>query len=290
MCDERTERDNEELLRRTGKLSRRGFATIATAAGFSMLLPRAAHAVDVVDSHVTITTPDGEADCYFVHPSDAAAPAVLVWPDIFGLRPVFEAMGKRLAEEGYAVLVVNPFYRDAVAPVVDPGASFQEAGPIVFPLAQSLTPERTITDATAFIGWLDSQDAVDTSRPVGTTGYCMGGPLIMRTAAALPDRVGAAASFHGGGVASEEDGSPLMLVPEMKASFLFAIAANDDENDPGMKDRLRAAYDAAGLSAEIEVYEGANHGWCVPQSAAYNEAQAERAWSRLLALFETALA
>jgi carboxymethylenebutenolidase len=201
-------------------------------------------------------------------------------------------MGKRLAESGYAVLVVNPFYRQARSPVVPEGASFQDESVrnTVFPLAQALSAETHVTDARAFIGWLDQQSAVDTSRGVGTTGYCMGGPMVMRTAAAVPDRVAAAATFHGGGLVTDADNSPHLLIPEMQASFLHAVAANDDESDPEAKNVLRESYAAAGLPAEIEVYEGALHGWCPPDSAVYNEPQAERAWSRLLVLFESALA
>jgi carboxymethylenebutenolidase len=216
---------------------------------------------------------------------------VLVWPDILGLRPAFREMGKRLAESGYSVLTVNPFYRQAKAPVVPEGASFADESVrnTVFPLARALNATTHATDAKAFIAWLDAQPSVDTSRKIGTTGYCMGGPIVMRTAAAVPDRVGAGASFHGGGLVTQNPDSPHLLVPQMKASFLFAVAENDDMQDPEAKNVLRETYDKAGLNAEIEVYPAA-HGWCPPDSAVYNEEQAERAWSRLLALFETALA
>jgi carboxymethylenebutenolidase len=200
-------------------------------------------------------------------------------------------MGRRLAAEGYSVLTVNPFYRGARAPVVPEGATFNaETRNIVMPLAQQLNAETHFTDARAFVDFLDAHGSVDTGRKIGTTGYCMGGPMIMRTAAARPDRIGAAASFHGGGLATAAENSPHLLIPDMTADFLIAIAANDDENDPQAKVTLREAFDAAGLSAEIEVYAGAQHGWCPPDSAVYHEAQAERAWSRLLALFGRALA
>jgi carboxymethylenebutenolidase len=201
-------------------------------------------------------------------------------------------MGRRLAESGYSVLVVNPFYRGARAPVVPEGASFQDEATrnTVFPLAQQLNAETHFTDARAFIGWLDEQSAVDTSRGIGTTGYCMGGPMTMRTAAARPDRVLAAASFHGGGLVTDADDSPHLLIPQMKASYLFAIAENDDMNQPEAKSVLRRSFASAGLSAEVEVYEGTLHGWCPPDSAVYNEEQAEYAWGRLLALFGDALA
>jgi carboxymethylenebutenolidase len=239
-----------------------------------------------------VTTPEGTADCYFAHPAQGAYPGVIVWPDVLGLRPAFRTMGKRLASSGYAVLVVNPYYRKARSPVLPEGASFQDPATRekVMPLAGSLTAETNVTDAKAFVAFLDAQPAVDTKRRIGTTGYCMGGPMTMRTAAALPDRVGAGASFHGGRLVTDAPDSPHLLVPKMRASYLVAIAANDDEREPAAKDVLRKAFDEAGLAAEIEVYAGAMHGWCALDSAVYNEAQAERAWARLLALFETALA
>jgi carboxymethylenebutenolidase len=291
MCDHRFEDDMKKYLRR-GNVTRRDFGALSAGVGLAMVLPRAANAQDVVESDVEIETPDGAADCYFVHPATGAHAGVLVWPDILGLRPAFRQMGKRLAESGYSVLVVNPFYRDARSPVVPEGASFADESVrnTVFPLAQKLNATTHVTDARAFIAWLDEQDAVDTSRGVGTTGYCMGGPIVMRTAAAVPDRVGAGASFHGGGLVTDQPDSPHLLIPEMDAQFLFAIAENDDEEEPEAKNVLRETFAEAGLQAEIEVYEGAAHGWCPPDSAVYNEAQAERAWSRLLVLFENALA
>ena len=200
-------------------------------------------------------------------------------------------MGKRLAESGYSVLVVNPYYRSATAPVIPEGASFADESTrnTVFPLARQLSAETHMTDAKAFVAFIDAQAEVDTNRKIGTTGYCMGGPIVMRTAAAVPDRIGAAATFHGGGLVTDSADSPHLLVPKMKAHFLFAIAANDDERDPEAKNVLRETYDKAGLPAEIEVYEGAMHGWCPPDSSVYHEAQAERAWARLLVLFATAL-
>ena len=201
-------------------------------------------------------------------------------------------MGKRLAQSGYSVLVVNPFYRDAWSPVVGEGASFgqPETRDIVLPMARNLNAATHFTDAGAFVSFLDQQAAVDTGRKIGTTGYCMGGPMVMRTVAAVPDRLGAGATFHGGGLATDADDSPHLLIPSTTARMLHCVAANDDENDPEAKHTLREAYAAAGIPAEIEVYEGAVHGWCPPDSQVYNEAQAERAWSRLLVLFESALA
>ncbi len=298
MCDENTVEESERYLkaRRQNGLSRRQFGAFTTAAALTtaagMVVPRAANAADVTESEVMVTTPDGETDAYFVHPASGSHPAVIVWPDILGLRPAYRMMGKRLAESGYAVLVVNPYYRMAKAPVTEPGESFQDESTRakVMPMARSLTPDTNVTDAKAFVTWLDAQAAVDTDRPIGTTGYCMGGPMTMRTAAAVPNRIGAGASFHGGRLATDAPDSPHLLVPSMNASFLFAIAENDDEREPEAKTILRESFDAAGLDAEIEVYEGAMHGWCALDSRVYNEAQAERAWSRLLVLFETALA
>ncbi len=285
MCDEETVKDNEVYL------SRRQVSIAGSAAVLMATLPRAANAADVIESDVAITTPDGTADAYFVHPSSGTHPGILIWPDILGLRPAFRQMGKRLAESGYSVLVINPYYREAKSPVVGEGASFQdeETRNHVLPMALALSAQTVITDAAAFVNFLDAQEAVDTSMKIGTTGYCMGGPFTMLTAAALPNRVGAGASFHGGRLVLDTPDSPHLLVPQMKADFLFAIAENDDEKQPEAKTALREAFDSAGLNAEIEVYEGALHGWCPPDSRVYNELQAERAWSRMLALFEGAL-
>ena len=292
MCDERTLRDEEDYLSRSGRLTRREFGALTAGTGLAMLLPRAASALDVTAANVEVPTPDGMADCHFVHPASGAHPGVLIWPDALGLRPAFERMARRLAESGYAVLVVNPYYRTEKAPILPEGASFRDEAvrKKVFPLMRSLTPERTVADAAAFIGFLNSRDAVAGDRRMGTTGYCMGGSMTMRTAAAFPDRIGAGASFHGGRLVTDAPDSPHLLVGKMRARYLFAIAENDDAKDPEAKTALRTAFDAAGLPAEIEVYADTLHGWCPPDSAVYNEAQAERAWSRMLALFEAALA
>ena len=291
MCDEVTQKDVDDFLNRSG-VTRRQFGKLSAAAGLAMMLPRVANAQAVTKTDVDVTTPDGVADCYFVHPSSGQHPAVLIWPDILGLRPAFEAMGERLAQSGYSVLVVNPFYRDARSPVVGEGASFgqPETREIVLPMARNLNAETHFTDARAFVSFLDQQAAVDTSRRIGTTGYCMGGPMVMRTVAAVPDRLGAGATFHGGGLATDADDSPHLLIPNTTAHMLHCVAANDDENDPEAKTTLREAYAAAGIPAEIEVYDGTMHGWCPPDSQVYNEGQAERAWSRLLVLLESALA
>ena len=291
MCDEHTQHDADEFLRRFG-MTRRQFGKLSAVAGMAVMFPPVANAQAISETDVEVTTPDGLADCHFVHPSTGQHPAVLVWPDILGLRPAFRAMGRRLAQSGYSVLVVNPFYRDARSPVVGEGASFgqPEIRNIVLPMAGNLNADTHFTDARAFVGFLDQQAAVDTGRKIGTTGYCMGGPMVMRTVAAVPDRLGAGATFHGGGLATDADDSPHLLIPTTTAQMLHCVAANDDENNPEAKNILRDAYASAGIPAEIEVYEGAMHGWCPPDSQVYNEAQAERAWGRLLVLLETALA
>ena len=288
MCDERTDADNTRYLR-AQQLTRRQFGAVSAGAGLAFLLPRAANAQSVTEAEIDVTTPDGVCDSYFVHPSSGAHPGVLIWPDAFGLRDAKRQMAKRLAESGYSVLVVNQYYRSQRAPIVS-STNFQEVAPIVRPLMGTLNADTHVRDARAFIGFLDSQPSVDTSRGVGTMGYCMGGPITMRTAAAVPDRVMAGASFHGGGLVTDQPDSPHLLVPQMKAHYLFAIAENDDENEPEAKNVLREVFDKAGLPAEIEVYDGALHGWCPPDTQVYNEPQAERAWSRLLVLFERALA
>jgi len=288
MCDDRTDTDNTEYVRTT-KMTRRQFGAVSAGAGLAMLLPRAANAQAVSEADIDVTTPDGVADCYFVHPTSGAHPGVLIWPDAFGLRPAKKQMGRRLAESGYSVLVVNQYYRTQRAPIVNT-TDFAAVRDTLMPLMGSLNADTQTRDARAFIRFLDAQPAVDQSRKMGTMGYCMGGPFTMRTAAAVPDRVGAAASFHGGGLVTDQADSPHLLVPEMKAQYLFAIAENDDDNQPEAKDVLRDAFSQAGLRAEIEVYVGAMHGWCPPDSTVYHEAQAERAWSRLLALFDSALA
>lgn len=292
MCDQdHFDDDLKEYISR-GAVTRRELGALALGAGMAFVLPRAANAQAVRESEVKVTTPDGVADCYFVHPATGAHAGVIVWPDILGLRPAFRQMGKRLAESGYSVLVVNPFYRQKPAPVVAPGAQFSdpEVRKTVMGLAGNLNATTHVTDAKAFVAFLDAQAAVDTRKKIGTTGYCMGGPIVMRTAAAVPDRIGAGASFHGGGLVTKDPTSPHLLVPTMKAQFLFAIAENDDQREPDAKTVLKDTYAKANLPAEIEVYAGAAHGWCPPDSAVYNEKQAERAWSRLLVLFGKALA
>ena len=289
MCDEHYEDDVKAY--KQSLLSRREFGAMSVAAGMAMLLPRAEGAVAVTESDVNIKTPDGTADCYFVHPASGTGAGVVVWPDILGLRPAFRTMGKRLAESGYSVLVVNPFYRSKKAPVIAEGAKFSDpaVSAAVRPMAGALNPTTHVTDAKAFVAWLDTQASVSKTRKIGTTGYCMGGPMVMRTAAAVPERVGAAATFHGGGLASTAADSPHLLVPQMKAQSLHCVAQNDDERDANAKVLLKEAFDKAKLLTEIEVYP-AMHGWCAIDSEQYNMEQAERAHARLLVLFGKALA
>ncbi len=292
MCDDAAFDDMIEHNLRQGGLSRRELGALALGAGIAFALPRVAGAADTTESEVEIKTPDGTADAYFVHPSSGRHPAVLVWPDIFGLRPAFRQMGKRLAESGYSVLVVNPFYRSKKAPTAPEKADFNDPDTrkMLMDLRSTLSAVTAKTDADAFIPWLDAQAAVDRNRKIGTTGYCMGGPLVFRTAAAPAGRVGAGATFHGGGLVTDDADSPHLLIPAMKARFLIAIAENDDQKQPEAKDVLRESFAKTGLPAEIEVYAGTLHGWCPPDAAVYNATQAERAWERLLALFKEALA
>lgn len=286
MCDHDAFDDMVEYELRSKDLSRRQFGALTLGVSALSLLPPVAGAAVVTESEVDIRTPDGTADAHFARPVKGTHPGVLVWPDIFGLRPAFRQMGRRLAESGYAVLTVNPFYRKQHAPTSPENPDFQDPATraALMALSSSLSPDTAVTDARAFVSWLDTQDAVDRQRKIGTTGYCMGGPLVMQTAAAIPGRIGAAATFHGGGLATDKPDSPHLLIPKMKAQFLIAIAENDDQRRPEEKERLREAFAAANLPAEIEVYAGTKHGWCPPDSRVYDHDQAEKAWGRLLAL------
>jgi carboxymethylenebutenolidase len=287
MCDQDHFEDDRKQFEALGLVTRKQFG-VMLGAGMAMMLPQVANAAAVTESDVDVPTPDGTADCYFVHPASGAAPGVLIWPDIFGLRPAFRQMGKRLAESGYSVLVVNPFYRTKKSPTAENGGATPIAQ--VMPLARSLSETTNMSDAKAFIGWLDKQSSVAKNRKMGTQGYCMGGPMAFRTAAAVPERVGAVASFHGGQLVTDQPNSPHLQAAKSKAQFLIAIAASDDGKSPKDKDVLKETFAAANLPAEIEVYTGAAHGWCPPDSTVYNEPQAEKAWSRLLALYGKALA
>lgn len=280
MCDLN---DQEELK----KYTRRDFATWAASAGVLTALPSVANAVAVAEREVTIATADGNCDAYFVAPTSGPAPGVLVWPDVFGLRPAFRQMGRRLAESGYSVLVVNPFYRQKKAPTAAQGGQTPIAE--VMPLMHALTPAMHLSDGKAFVAWLDAQREVDKSRKLGTTGYCMGGPIAVRTATVAPGRVGAVGTFHGAAMVTAALDSPHRLVAQTQARYLIAVAQNDDAKDPEAKVTLRTALESAKLPAEVEVYPAA-HGWCPPDTQVYDAAQSERAWTRLLATFSTALA
>jgi carboxymethylenebutenolidase len=290
MCDNDEFAAIVEYQRKTG-MSRRQFGALTFGAGLVSLLPKGAGAAELVESDVDIKTPDGTADCYFVHPASGEAPGVLMWPDIFGLRPAFRFMARRLAESGYSVLVVNPFYRKQRAPTAPEHPNFDDPATrnALMSLMGSLTPATTVMDAHAFIGFLESQPSVSKKRKMGVMGYCMSGPFTLRTAAEFPERIGAGASFHGGGMVTDKPDSPHLLIPKIRAHFLIAIAESDDQKQPEAKDVLRKAFAEANVPAEIEVYP-AKHGWTPPDSAVYNDVQAERAWSRLLVLFGPTLA
>ena len=284
--------DLDEFARRSSEVTRRQFGAMALGAGLAAALPKLANAAETQGADLEIKTPDGTADAYIVHPTKGKHPGVLIWPDIFGLRPAFKQMATRLAESGYSVLVINPFYRTKKAPTAPDHPDFNDppTRQALMTLAGTLNPSTAVTDAKAFVAFLDLQPSVDKKRKMGTTGYCMGGPFVLRTAASFPDRIGAGATFHGGGLVTDKPDSPHLLIPQMKAQYLVAIAENDDTRQPEAKTVLKDAFAKANLSAEVEVYSGAQHGWCPPDSAVYNHDQAEKAWSRQLALFSKALA
>jgi len=298
MCDEITEQENAVWL------SRRAVALGASAVALTGCgsEPKAAEpspepaAPAKVDApatkhrRVVVSTPDGEADGFFVTPSSGKHPGVLLWPDVAGLRGAYETMATRLAAAGYSVLAVNPYYRSSKGPILERFDAWRtEAGRAkIAPMREKLTPEAIARDGAAFVAWLDQQAEVDTARKVGTQGYCMSGPFTFRVAAAMPERVGAFASFHGGGLVTDAADSPHALLSKVKAAALVCIASNDHERDPKAEPALRKAAKEAGVEAEIEVYP-ANHGWCALDSPVYDEAQAERAWARLLATYEAHL-
>ena len=291
MCDELTERDNQAYLKEL-ELTRRDFGKLGMGAAIAAVLPAVASAENVLESEVEIETPDGVTDAYFVHPAKGRHPGVIVWPDVMGIRPSYRSMGKRLAQSGYAVLVVNPYYRTFKGRITPEGGTYgdPELRAKIQPHRESLSPETCVRDGKAFVGFLDSQDVVDTDRQLGTTGYCMTGSYTFRLAAAMPERIGAGASFHGGGLVTDAEDSPHKLIAQIKGGMLVAIAENDDSRQPEAKTVLAETFASAGVDGEVEVYQGALHGWCPPDSPVYNEVQAERAWGRLLVLFETHLA
>jgi len=294
------DRDRDENGAARTELSRREFVTMSVAAGFAVAGGGMSAAVAVTESDVQVKTPDGVCDAAFIHPTSGAHPAVIVWPDAFGLRPSMRDIGKRIAADGYSVLVPNPFYRMAKPSEVPNASSFDFQNPAdmarLRPLMGSISaPGAAESDAKAFVAFLDAQPQVAKNKKIGTQGYCMGGPLVVRTAATLPDRIGAGASFHGGGLVTNSPESPHLLAPKIKARMYFGIAKNDDERQPDAKDKLREAFAAAHVPAEIEVYQSL-HGWCVPDmplqngKPIYDKADAERAWAKLVALYKAALA
>ena len=293
---------DDQTIDNEGAVSRREFTAISVAAGLAATTGAASAAMPLTETDVTIKTPDGTCDAAFIRPATGKHPAVLVWPDIFGLRPSMRDIAKRLAGEGYSVLVPNPFYRTQKAPVIADASTFDFGAPEsrakmntwTGPINQAGAIER---DAVAYVDFLDKQKEVDTNKKIGTQGYCMGGPLVFKTAAAVNGRVGAGATFHGGGLVTDKPDSPHLLIPKMKAShMLIAIAASDDEKQPDAKDKLKQAFAAAKIPAEVEVYTGTLHGWCVKDmpmqngKPIYSQPDAERAWGRLLALYKTSIA
>ena len=283
------------------ELARRDFVGMSVAAaGLAVAAaPASAAGLEVVEKDVEVKTPDGTCDAAFFHPKSGSHPGVLIWPDAFGLRPSLRAMARRLAAEGYSVFVPNPFYRISKAPFTDASNfDFQKDGAKIQPLMASVGAAGAAEkDAVAYIGFLDAQKEVNKAKKIGTQGYCMGGPLVMRTAATLPDRVGAGGSFHGGGLVTDKPDSPHLLASKIKAHMYFGIATNDDMRQPDAKDKLKEAFIAAKNPAEIEVYSMSQHGWCISDMPKqpngmpiYNQPDAERAWGKLLALYKKSIA
>jgi carboxymethylenebutenolidase len=283
-------------------LARRDFVALSVTAGLVASTGSAeAAAQDVVETDVEIKTPDGTCDAAFIHPTKTGSyPGVLLWPDAFGLRPAMRDMAKRLAAEGYSVLVPNPFYRVSKAPFTD-ASTFNFQNPTdmakLRPLMASVNAAGNAEkDAAAYVAFLDSRKEVNKAKKIGTQGYCMGGPLVMRTAASQPDRIGAGASFHGGGLVTDKPDSPHLLAPKIKARMYFGVASNDDARQPDAKDKLKEAFAAAKVPAEVELYPDSLHGWCVPDMPTqngkpiYNKPDAERAWGKLLELYKAAIA
>lgn len=279
-------------------ISRRDFIARSVAAGFVAATGQPfAAMLDVVESEVTVKTPDGTCDAAFIHPASGAYPGVILWADALGLRPTIRDMAKRLAADGYSVLVPNPFYRVSKAPQFTSAANLdfkdeEVLAKVRLLMSSILSADAAEKDAVAYVAFLDAQRQVDKAKKIGTQGYCMGGALVVRTAATVPERIGAGASFHGGGLVTDRPDSPHLLAPKIKARTYFGIAANDDQRQPDAKDRLKESFTKAGVPAEIEVYP-ARHGWCVPDmpvedgAPIYDQAQAERAWSKLVALYKT---
>jgi carboxymethylenebutenolidase len=287
MCDS----DNHQGFIVDTSMTRRSVVLTISAAAAASGLPTAALAADVAETDVMVATPDGKADAALFHPTGAGSwPAVLMWPDILGLRPVFREMGRRLAASGYTVLVPNPFYRTKRAPIVTGPFDFNDPKQVqpLLDLKATLTDARVDSDANAFLTFLDQQKQTNRRKAAGVQGYCFSGPLAFHTGAVRPDRIRAVATFHGGGLVTKDPNSPHLLIPKTKASFVVAIARNDDQKQPDAKDVLKAAFAAAKRPAIVEVYP-ADHGWCVPGSPPYDAASAERAWAELLKLYRSNL-
>jgi carboxymethylenebutenolidase len=289
MCDDLTAIEEDAALAATG-LSRREFAALGAAGVLAGGMADAALAKSVmvvIEETVLIPAADGTIDALFIRPAKGRHPAIILWPDIAGVREAYRLMGKRLAASGYAVLVVNQYYRSAKAPILNSISEWRTpAGQEKLkPMIGALSAEGIVRDAKAFVAWLDSRREVHKRRGIGTSGYCMGGPFAVRTAAAVPSRVRAVASFHGGGLVTDKPDSPHRLLASTKASYLIAVARNDDAKAPADKDTFAAAAKAAGRPAEVEVY-AADHGWCTLDAPVYDKAEAERAWARMLVLFK----
>jgi carboxymethylenebutenolidase len=288
MCDDEIHQFEGTILAPETPMSRRAFGLSAAAA--ASLAATLAHAqATVTEKDVDIKTADGTCDAALFYPQGKGKwPAVLIWTDIMGLRPVFRDMGRRLAAQGYVVLVPNPFYRKARATeTVKLDFSKPDERALLMPMAASIgAPGAVEGDASAFLAFLDAQPQTDKKKGAGTQGYCMGGPLVYRTAAVLPDRIKGAVTCHGGGLVTQTPASPHLLIPKMKAEVYSAVAANDDQRAPTDKDVLKKAFADAGKKATVLVYDGCNHGWCVKGSAVYNEAGAEKAWAELTALYK----
>ncbi len=295
MADEISKHDQDEA----SPLPRRDFVAMSVAAGIAADASASGAELPVVETNVEIKTPDGTCDAAFLHPANGSHPGVIIWTDAFGLRPSMRAIGKRIAAQGYSVLVPNPFYRLAKAPVFEDASNFDFATGMskIQPLMASVSaPGAAEKDAVAFVAFLDSQKQVNKSKKIGTQGYCMGGPLVVRTAATVPNRIGAGASFHGGGLVTDKPDSPHLLASKIKGRMYFGIASNDDMRQPDAKDKLKESFASAHVPAEIEVYSHSLHGWCVSDmpkqngSPIYNQADAERAWGKLVELYKAGLA
>ncbi len=289
MCDELTPEEQAAAIPRA--LSRRRFAALGAAAAIAGYAApfesfAASSGTGLVERMVQVTTPDGTADAFLVHPARGAHPGIVTWPDVAGLRDAFKTMARRLAAQGYTVLAVNQYYRSAPAPILTTFTEWRtpEGQARLKPMIAAIDPAGTTRDAKAFVAYLDALPQVDKARGIGTNGYCMGGPYTVRTAAAVPGRVRAAASLHGANLVSDDPQSPVKLLGATNASYLFAIGRNDDARAPGDKDALRVAAAAAHRPAEVEVYP-ADHGWTVIDTPIYDKDAAEHAWSRMLALF-----